>query len=105
VIHVLVGFSRLVSGAATPQEILPLLAEAAIQHLGADAAAVLAVGKDDRAHVVASRHLPEHLTRFDAEAETIGPELGESLLRACAGDFVQAHTMPLVASSPRRSPT
>src|SRR5206468_12304148 len=31
------------------------------------------------------------------EADTIGPELGQSLLRACGGDFAQAHTLPLVA--------
>jgi hypothetical protein len=47
VIHVLVGFARRVSGAASPQEILPLLAEAAVERLGADAAAVLQVGAGD----------------------------------------------------------
>jgi len=97
VIHVLVGFSRLVSGAATPQEILPLLAEAAVTHLGADAAAVLQVGAGDQANVVASRGLPEPLTAWQVEADTIGPELGQALLRASGESFVQAHTLPLVA--------
>jgi signal transduction histidine kinase len=98
VIHVLVGFSRLVSGAATPQEILPILAEAAVEQLGADAAAVVQVGPDDQARVAASHRLPEALRTWQVETETIGPELGQAILRASGDAFVQAHTLPLVAA-------
>jgi signal transduction histidine kinase len=97
VIHVLVGFSRLVSSAATPEEVLPPLAEAAIAHLGADAAAVLQVGSGDQVSVVASRHLPDELAAWHMEADAIGPELGQALLHACGDRHVQAHTIPLVS--------
>jgi signal transduction histidine kinase len=97
VIHVLVGFARLVAGASTPQEVLPLLAEAAVERLGADAAAVVQIGADDQARLAAAHQLPGSLEGWQVEADTIGPELGQALLGACAGAFAQAHTLPLVA--------
>jgi signal transduction histidine kinase len=97
VIHVLVGFARMVSGAAKPQEVLSLLAEAAVARMGADAAAVIEVGAGDHARLVAARHLAPSFDRWQVEADTIGPELGQALLRATDGAFVQAHTLPLVA--------
>jgi signal transduction histidine kinase len=98
VIHVLVGFSRLVSGAATPEEILPILAEAAVTRIGADAAAVIQIGPDDQARVAASHQLPGPLHTWQAEADTIGPELGQAILHASNGAFVQAQTLPLVSA-------
>jgi signal transduction histidine kinase len=97
VIHVLVGFARLVVGASTPQELLPILAEAAVEHMGADAAAVVQVGADDQARLAASRNLPESLGSWQVEADTIGPELGQALLQACGRVFAQAHTLPMVS--------
>jgi signal transduction histidine kinase len=95
---VLVRFSRLAAAATSPAAILPILADSAIDHLGADAAAVLQLDEQGAiARVVASRELPAELASWQVEADAIGPELGQALLAACAGRFAHAHTMLLVS--------
>jgi signal transduction histidine kinase len=95
--EVLVHFARLAAEAKSASEILPLLAESAVDTLRADGAAVLQIGERGQMRAVASRNLPSELANWEVEAETIGQELGVALLGACGDLFGGATTLPLVA--------
>src|SRR5437899_962399 len=95
-IAVLVRFARLASEAPGPSEILPLLAAAAVEQVGADAAAVLQVIEGGELKLVAGQGLPAALTGWQVEADGIGVELGQNLRRACGDAFGQADTIALV---------
>ncbi|HTJ47213.1 MAG TPA: HAMP domain-containing sensor histidine kinase [Kofleriaceae bacterium] len=95
-INVLVRFSRLISTASSPLDVMPVLATAAVDHLKVDAAAVLTVEDDDLV-LVASRGVPESLHGWRASSETIGDELALALA-AAAGGFADARAIPLVSS-------
>lgn len=97
-VEALVQFSRLVSGAEDGGEILPRLAEAAVQHAGADAAAVVKVGAAGELELVASKGLPKAIAGFPSADASIEAELGLSLARACGRRFRHAITLPLVSS-------
>jgi signal transduction histidine kinase len=96
-VGVLVRFSRLISGTADPASIMPLLADAAVEHVAADAAAVLRVTDDEHAHIVAGRNLPAALDGFRVEIEALGTELGPLLIAGSGGRFQGATILPLVA--------
>ena len=95
-LEILSRFSRLVSATGAPEnEMLPLLANAAVDLLDAGGAAVVEVLESGAARVVAVRDVPEALVGLAVELDTIGPELGERLMRAAAGRFVPGDTLPL----------
>ena len=94
---VLLRFSQLVADGAAHEHVLPLLADAALEFARADAAVVLRVDVDGEAHVAASKGAPAALDGWSAEAETIGAELEEHILRACDGEFVHAHVRAMTS--------
>jgi signal transduction histidine kinase len=95
-LEILSRFSRLVSATGAPEnEMLPLLANAAVDLLDAGGAAVLEVQESGTARIVAVRNVPESLVGLTVELDSIGPELGERLLRAAGGRFVPGDTLPL----------
>lgn len=96
-IGILVRFSRLVSESAAAEEILPLLGEAALAHLGVDGAAVLRLGDDGELLVCAAQKLPEGVLGQRLPADLVGDDLAERLLWLCQG-FQAAVALPLVSS-------
>jgi signal transduction histidine kinase len=96
-IDALIRFGRLASESGEGHEILPLLAEAAVEIVGADAAVVVEIFAADRIRIVASRNL-DLRGDWSADADTIGEELGALLLKESSGRFVQTRTLPLVSS-------
>jgi signal transduction histidine kinase len=96
-IDVLIRFGRLASESGEGHEILPLLAEAAVEHVGADAAAVIEIVPGGRAKIVAVSNMPVR-DGWSADAETIGEELGALLLKQSEGRFEQARTLLLASS-------
>jgi signal transduction histidine kinase len=94
---VLIRFSQLVADGAPEAQILPLVAETAMESARADAALVLRVGEDGDASVVAVNGVPDAMLGWRAEAETIGAEVGELLRRACGDAFAQAHVRVLAS--------
>jgi signal transduction histidine kinase len=97
-IDVLVRFSRLASEASSGAQILPLLADAAVEHVGADASVVLEIAPGGSVHVAASRDVPEAIARWTGEADAIGSQLGTQLLHHSAGKFKHAHPILLVST-------
>jgi signal transduction histidine kinase len=95
-LEILSRFSRLVSATAAPDnEMLPLLANAAVDLLDAGGAAVIEVQESGAARIVAVREVPEEMVGMAVELDTIGPELGERLLNVAGGRFVPGDTLPL----------
>lgn len=96
-IDVLIRFARLVSDAPSGAEVLPLLGDALLEHVPAAGLAVVEIGITGEAHVSVSRNVPPSLHETALEADAIGEELGEALLRATGGTFSEQQTRPLVA--------
>lgn len=96
-VAILVRFSRLVAGVPSAREILPMLAHVAIEHIGADAAAVLRVDDHGRLELAAACQLPDGLALDTADLE-IG-DLGTWFVRNTGGRFAVSQTLPLVSSS------
>src|SRR5208283_2157262 len=96
-IDALIRFGRLASESGDGHAILPLLAEAAVEHVHADAAAVVEISAGDRVRVVAARNA-DIRDDWSADADTIGEELGALLLKESGKRFEQARTLPLVSS-------
>jgi len=94
----LIRFARLVSAATSPEQVLSLLADASVELVGADAAAVFRVRADGTLALAEVRNLPDGLTGLDLQADAIGSELGEDLRKASGRDFARAVTLPLVGS-------
>lgn len=95
----LVKLSRLLSR-GSPDELLPELADAAVEHVGADAAVIIEMQRTGRAKLVPSRNLEGAWAGWDGDVEAIDEELGERLLReceGCRGRFTKAHTLPLMS--------
>jgi signal transduction histidine kinase len=97
-VDVLVRFSRLASEAGTGAEILPLLADAAIDHVKADAAAVVELTGAGEARVAASREVPEALSQWRGEADDLDSELGSEFLRLSGGRFARVRSILLVST-------
>jgi signal transduction histidine kinase len=97
-IDVLVQFSRLASEASSGDEILPLLAQAAIDHVGADAAAILRRVDRDHVRVAVSRGLPAPVDDSVHEADVIDDDAGRRVLAAAGARFARQITLPLISS-------
>jgi len=97
-IDVLVHFGRLASEASSGEEILPLLAQAAIDHVGADAAASLRRVDHERVRVAGARGLPDSLEGSIHEADVIDDDAGRRVLAATGGRFASQITLPLISS-------
>ncbi|HEX2568029.1 MAG TPA: HAMP domain-containing sensor histidine kinase [Polyangia bacterium] len=96
-VAILVRFSRLVAGVPSAREILPMLARAAIEHIGADAAAVLRVGDKGQLELAAECELPDGLDPAAADLE-LG-DVGAWFVRNTGGRFAASSTLPLVSST------
>lgn len=92
---VLMRFSRLVADGAARDEIVPLLADTAVELAEADAAVVLLLDDDGDARVKASRGAPAAVDALVVEPETIGPELGAAVRKACGDEFAVARVRAL----------
>jgi signal transduction histidine kinase len=95
VASLLLRFGRLLTEAATPDELTALLARGAVELLGADGAAVFELTPSGM-RLVAGQALPGDCDGLQTDAEVVGPELGELLLSAAGGRFAAAHALPLV---------
>lgn len=97
-IDILVRFSRMASEAGSGREILPLLADAAIEHLKADGAVVVEVTPSGALCAVASRNVPESLAQWKGtEGDVVDSAIGDDLVRCSGGRFVRADAFPLVS--------
>ena len=96
-VSVLLRFTRLVVEADNQDEILRLLAVAAVEQVGADGAAVLRIVDDGTGEVVASRGVTRAVAGWKGEADVIGPELGEQLRAQCGGRFQHARVMVMAS--------
>lgn len=97
-IDVLVRFSRLASEASSGAEILPLLADAAIDHVGADGAIIVELTEMRSARVAASRDVPEAMAKWTGTGDSIDSQLGAQFLRLGARRFARSHSLPLVST-------
>jgi signal transduction histidine kinase len=97
-IDVLVRFSRLASEASSGAEIVPLLADAAIEHVKADGAVVIELTETGEARVAASRDVPSSVSQWTGDVDALDSELGKQLLRAGGRAFARAHPLPLVST-------
>ncbi len=91
----LVRFARLVSEELEAARVLRVLADAAVEDVGAAAAGVFCITDDGGARLVAARDLPAEAEGLTVEA--IGPELEEALQAACGRRFEVLRTLPLVS--------
>jgi signal transduction histidine kinase len=96
-IETLIRFARLASEAGRGASILPLLADALAEDVGADAVAVLEIREDGSARFVRSRHLPRALESLQVDPDLIGVELERALREACGGIYPEVHARPLVS--------
>jgi signal transduction histidine kinase len=94
--HLLQRFARLVAVTNT-EEVLRLVADAAVGHVGADAAALVCVADGDRAKVLASRNLPAHVSAWTGDADAIGSDLGATLLELTGGELAHAHVRLVIS--------
>jgi signal transduction histidine kinase len=103
-IDILVRFSRMASEANSGREILPLLADAAVEHVKADAAVVVEVAsttigtrRAGTLRATAARGVPGELAAWEGEDDVIDDEVGQELVRKSQGQFTRASTIPLVS--------
>lgn len=97
--NALVNFSELVSEANSPHDVVPLLANAALDTLKAGGAAVFVISEENsELKLVASRGLPPCFHDYRPEAGLIGKDLTNDLLKLCIGEFVHAHSFPLISN-------
>ncbi len=97
-IDVLVRFARLVSDAAASHEILPLLADAAVEHVQAAGVCVVEITGAGGARVAVTRGVSPAVEALVLDPDAMGEELGGVVRLACGGAFAHAETRPLVAS-------
>jgi signal transduction histidine kinase len=97
-IDALVRFARVVSDAATPGEVLPLLADAIHGLVGAGGVAVVEIGREGGARLAVARGLPPGAVSLELAPDALGAELGRAVTKACGDAFSLAETRPLVAS-------
>jgi signal transduction histidine kinase len=98
-IDALVRFARLVSDAGVSHEILPLLADALLEHVSADGVCIVEISRTGGAQVVATRGLPPEVTALTIDPDAMGAELGRAVAKAAGGEYAHAETRPLVASA------
>ncbi len=93
----LTRFARLASEAGTGSAILPLLADALVEHVGAAAVAIVEI-REGGAALVATPHLPKGLEGHVIDPSLIGEELDGELKAACQEKFPALQSHPLVSS-------
>ena len=98
-IDALVRFARLVSDAGVSHEIIPLLADALLEHVAADGVCVVEISRTGGARVVATRGLPPEVAALTVDPDAMGAELGRAVAKAAGGEYAHAETRPLVASA------
>jgi signal transduction histidine kinase len=97
-IEILVRFGRLASEASSGAEILPLLADAAIDHVEADGAVVVELTESGAARVAAWRDVPEAVARWTGDVDALDSAFGEQLLGSAGDAFARAHPIPLIST-------
>ena len=96
-LNALIRFSDLASRVAAPEEILPLLAQAAVDHAAADAVAVVRLEESGELHLAASCGLPGPLQAHRFGEDAMCTEAGAELLRAAEDRFSAEQTLLLVS--------
>jgi signal transduction histidine kinase len=91
----LVKLSRLLPLATAPGELLPALAETAVDELGVAAAVIVQVLPNGEAKIMAARGVPGVDGSWSGEVDTIDAELGERLRLESGGHFATSLTLPL----------
>ncbi|WP_224242270.1 sensor histidine kinase [Hyalangium gracile] len=99
VITACVRFAQLISEAQDPEKILRLLADTAVDHLGAQAAMVLEVAEGDGLRVAATRDMPPEACSGQFSTETIGREMELQIHSSCGSRYAEVKTLPLVSST------
>src|SRR5690606_328654 len=99
VIGTCVRFGQMISEAQDPEEILRLLANAAVEQIGVSGALVLRVGEGALLLVAASRGRPPEGGAGEDSVEAVGRELERELLEAGGQEFAEARSLPLVSST------
>jgi signal transduction histidine kinase len=99
VVATCVRFARLISESQDPEKILQLLADTAVDHLGAQGAMVLKVEGGELLRVAASRDVPPEACSGQFTTETIGRELEQQILESCGSRYAEVKTLPLVSST------
>jgi signal transduction histidine kinase len=93
----LVRFARIVSDAAAPEEMMPRLCDALVEHVGAEGVAVVALEPTGGARLAAHHGLPQKVRSLALEADALGNELGRAVLAAAKPAFASERTRPLVS--------
>jgi signal transduction histidine kinase len=96
-VRLLVEFSRLISRAAAPAEVSPVLARAAVEHLGVDAAVVFHIDASGSAKLAASHGLRNDV-RFEPGPDLVGEEIGEAFLASTKGAYAFEQSFPLISA-------
>jgi signal transduction histidine kinase len=94
----LVRFSRLVSVATSSDQVMPLLADTAVEQLGVEAAVVLVVRDDEDVEVVAARNVTQDLRGRRLRAESFLEDVAAQTIAAAGAPFAHARAIPLVSS-------
>ncbi len=97
-IDVLVRFGRMVSDVVAPEDILPLLVDAVIDHVGASGAVALRLGEDGTLRVAAARAVPGAVPGRVLNADALGPELIHEVLELTDTEDHRVIDLPLVSS-------
>ncbi len=97
-IDMLSEFCALTADASTSDEIVPLLADAALGHLGASGVAVFQVTESAELRLDALRNLPEGLRRLHMPVDALGGELEGHLHSILCGQFPRIHILPLISA-------
>jgi signal transduction histidine kinase len=92
----LTRFSRKVSEAASDADVVPMLADAMVENVGADASAVVRVLGDD-VKIVASRNLPHDFDGWRADADELGPEVAARFVEQSKGAFASSRARPMIS--------
>jgi signal transduction histidine kinase len=95
-LEALTRFARFASEAGTGSAILPLLADALVTHVGADAVAIVEI-REGGVALVPSPHLAKGLETFAIDPNAIGEELDQQLKAACDERFPFVQSHPLVS--------
>lgn len=95
--EVFARFAQLLASTEGSGQILQLLADVAVERLGASAAVVLELKESGDAHIVAARGLDEGVAHWALRPETFGPELGQQIVEHAGRPDWHAGTLLLVA--------
>jgi len=98
-IDALVRFARLVSDAGVSHEILPMLADALLEHVAADGVCIVEIARAGGARVATTRGLPAAVDALAIDPDAMGAELGRAVAQASGQSFAHCETRPLVASA------